>query len=350
MHEFSINEIVQDLKAVLDCLQTCVFNTLKPAIYQAVIPYLCSFVYSGFEYLNEHNIILGTTDKSFKKRLDKSRSKFLKQYTEFNRGTFNKLKKFNEEEFNRFFSKEYPDLSLIKLKHINNYYLASINDKPIDNYHLCSSILGCEIGSYIDDITPQVQSFIYQMTKFIVQVLVAAHIKPVNSTKKISFAEIKYEDINMTCNHPKFCIKDNPTILMAMLDILCTINSYNEIFTKINTAERLDLKIKYLILFSSVVGLKKVISFCRESNIELIIDGKFEEFVTEINEKYCTSQMRNYCAHYGYKETDWKNDPVVECFEKNINKPINEISVDLSKHLLTLGNYLNKFLIKVPVS
>ena len=349
MRNFSICEIIQDLKAILDCLQTCVSNNVNVAIYQAVNPYLCSFVYSGFDYLEKQNIILKISDKSFKKKVGKSRSKFLKQYMEFNQGTFNKLNDFNRNEYVKFFCKKYPNLSPVISKDINNYYIASINDKPIDNYHLSSGILGCEIGSYLDDITPQVQSFIYQMTRFIVQILISAHIEPINNTHKISFPKIKYNDINMAYGYKNFGIQNNPPILMAFLDILCTVNSYNEVFVKINSYKRLDLKVKYLILFGSVIGLKKLMIFCHNSNIELPEHREFEEFIIQTDKSYCKNQLRKYCSHYGYEESDWESDPIVEVFEKNFHNPINEISEDLSMQLLKLSEYLNKFIIKVPL-
>lgn len=349
IQDFAICEIVNDLKAILDCLQSCVFNNANAAIVQGVNPYLCTLVYSGYEFLEKHKIDIGISDNGFKKKVSKSRSKFLKQYPEFKKGTYESLNNFNREEYIKFFHKDYPTLSPKIIKEVNNYYIASVNEKPIDNYHLSSSILGCEIGSYIDDITPQIQQFIYQMTHFIVQILLAAHIDPVNCTQKTLFPEVRYNGINMAYSYKNFGIHNNPPILMAFLDILCTVNSYNEVFVKINSNERLDLKVKYLILFCSVVGVKNIIAFCRKSNIELTIERKFEEFITETDQIYCKSKIRNYCAHYGYEETDWESDPVVEVFEKYFNKPINEISDDLSNQLLQLGEYLNKFVIKVPL-
>ncbi len=44
---------------------------------------------------------------------------------------------------------------------------------------------------------------------------------------------------------------------MAFMDISCIVNSYNEVFTKVNIDERLDLKVKFLVLFESVMGIKK---------------------------------------------------------------------------------------------
>ncbi len=349
LREFSINEIVHDFKAILDCLQICAYNKVNADIFQGFNPYLCSFVYSGYKYLEEKKVISGIGDIDFKKKVDKSRSKFLKQYVKFNEGTYKRLNKFNHDEYIKFFRKYNPNSYPFITKEVNNYNIASINNKPIDNYHLSSSILCCEIGSYIDDITPNVELFIYQMTSFIVQILVAAHVEPANCTQIILFPKVKYNDINMAHSYKNFGIKNNPPILMAFLDILCTVNSYNEVFVKINSNDRFDLKVKYLILFISVIGLKEVVKFCRKSNFELPIDGDFEEFITQTDQTYCRSKIRNYCAHYGYKEIDWESDPIVEVFEKNFNKPIGEISDDLSKQLLKLSDYLNKFVIKVPL-
>ncbi len=78
------------------------------------------------------------------------------------------------------------------------------------------------------------------------------------------------------------------------------------------------------------------------------MDDEFKRFVYRIDKFYCLNPLRRYCAHYGFLEKDWESDPVVEVFERIFNKPINEISEDLSDQLLKLGEYLNKFIIKVP--
>lgn len=350
LNEFSMSEIVYDLKAVLNCLQICMANKVDASIYEGFIPYLCTFVYSGYEYLEKQNIILKTSDKAFKKKIGKVRSKFLKQYATFNNGTYKSLNDFNRNEYIKFFHKKYPNSSPILTREIKNYYIASINDKPIDNYHLSSSILGCEIGSYNDDITPQVQSFIYQMVYFIVQILTAAHKDIGRNTKRVSFDKVKYADINMAYNYENIGVQGNPPILMAFMDILCTVNSYNEIFAKINSNKRIDLKVKYLVLFESIQGIKKIIEFCQESKIDLIIDKTVVEFVKNTDKVCCKNLLRRYCAHYEYKETCWGSDPIVEAFEKHFNKSINEINKDLSLCLEMLANYLNDFVIKVPFS
>ncbi len=348
LEDFSISEIVQDLKAILNCLQICMYNKVEASIYEGFIFYLCTFIYSGNEYLEDHNVIPESDNKSFKKKVEKSRSKFLKQYAEFTQGTYEKLNKFNRDEYIKFFLKAYPNVSPIIVKEIKNYYIASINNKPIDNYHLSSGILGCEIGSYIDDITPQIQSYVYQMVSFVGQILSAAQINIESDKQNISFEEVKYADIDMAYKYKNFAIQDNPPILMALMDILCIVNSYNEVFIKINSYERLDLKVKYLILFENIRGLIKIIEFCRASKIDLNIDNEFNEFIEQIDKSYCRNQLRRYCAHYGYKETDWKSDPIVEVFEKHFKKPIGKISRDLSEQILKLGDYLNGYVIKIP--
>lgn len=85
------------------------------------------------------------------------------------------------------------------------------------------------------------------------------------------------------------------------------------------------------------------------SNIELPEHSEFEEFITQTDKSYCKNQLRKYCAHYGYEESDWESDPVTEVFEKNFHNSIKVISDDLSMQLLKLSEYLNRFLIKVPL-
>lgn len=347
LHEASITEIINDFKAIMDCYQICIHNNVESAILQAFNPYLCVFVHSGIEYL-ENNNLLKIYDKKFKEKVEKIRSKFLKQYADLKPKTYKSLNDFNRDECLKFFDKKYPKSNCLLTQDVKNYYIASINNKPIDNYHLSSSIFDCEIGSYLDDIAPQIQSFIYQMTKLIVQLLLAAHIDYEEKKEIISFDKVNYADIDMAYNYKNFGIQNNPPILMAFMDILCIVNSYNEVFTKVNINERLDLKVKFLVLFESIVGIKKLIEFCDSSMININMDDEFKRFVYRIDRIYCRNPLRRYCAHYGYLETDWKSDPVVEVFEKLLYKPIEEISEDLSNQLLKLGEYINKFIIKVP--
>ncbi len=347
LHEFSITEMVYDFKAIMNCYQICIQNNVEAAIYQVFNPYLCVFVYSGIEYLENHNL-LKIVDKEFKDKVEKTRSKFLKQYADLKPSTYKSLNEFNREEYLKFFDKEYPKSNHLLTKDVKNYYIASIDNKPIDNYHLSSGILDCEIGSYIDNITPQIQSFISQMTKLIVQIFLDAHIEYEERTEIISFDKVSYADINMAYNYKNFGIQDNPPVLMAFMDILCIVNSYNEVFTKVNSDKRFDLKVKYLVFFESIVGIKKLIEFCDTSMININMDDEFKKFVFHIDKSYCRNQLRRYCAHYGYSETEWESDPIVEVFEKIYNKSIEGISEDLSMQLLKLGEYLNKFIIKLP--
>ena len=66
--EFSISEIINDFKAILNCLKICVDNKVEAPIFEDFIPYLCTFVYSGYEYLEKQNIILDIDDKGFKRK------------------------------------------------------------------------------------------------------------------------------------------------------------------------------------------------------------------------------------------------------------------------------------------
>lgn len=186
------------------------------------------------------------------------------------------------------------------------------------------------------------------MVSFIAQILVAAHIEIEQSAKAISFNKIQYADINIGGNYKNFGIQNNPPILMAFMDILCTVNSYNDVFTEINTDERFDLKVKYLIFFESIQGIKRIIEFCQTSQIDLTIDKAFTEFIDKMEKTCCKNQLRRYCAHYGYKETNWRSDPIIEVFEKHFEKPFAVISKDISAYILKLSIYLNAFVIKMP--
>ena len=349
MQDYSCAEIAFDYKAIAECLSSCLFNNVGAAIYAAVVPYLCVFVYAGQEYFDNKKAKYNFENKPLKTKVGKARSIFLKQYAELDQqNTYWCLNDFNKSEYNKFLRKEFPNLRPNQAGRFNNYYIACINDKPVDNYHLSSLSLGCEIGSYVDDIQPQIQTFIYQMVSFIGNVITAAHLKIEPNTTKITFDEAVYYDINMAYNYVNFGIQNNPPVLMAFMDILCSVNAYNEILTKFNLEKVLDLKIKYLTLFCGIVGTKNLINHCRANNIHLEIDCEFEKFISNINRKYCTSKLRKYCAHYDYQDMCWESDPVVEAFEAQFKLPIAEVSQVLSDLLLTLSNYLNDFVIKKP--
>ncbi len=73
LHEASITEIINDFKAIMDCYQICIHNNFESAILQVFNPYLCVFVHSGIEYL-ENNNLLKIYDKKFKEKVEKIRS------------------------------------------------------------------------------------------------------------------------------------------------------------------------------------------------------------------------------------------------------------------------------------
>lgn len=341
--QFTINEILVDLKSILTCLQICAFNKVNFSIYMGIVPYMCTFVYAAYEFLKKEGMIAKNIDKTFTKKIKKVRSKFLKQYVEFKQGTYNSLNNFNRNEYIKHFNKIYPGIDVFFDKTVCNYYVATLNNLPIDNYHLSSSILNCEIGSYKEDIAPDVQSFICNMIAFVKELLLSfANDSFEDPTNKIEFENIQYFNFNMAYGYKNFAIKDNPPILMAFLDILCAINSFNTVFKRINVDQRLELKIGYLLLFESKLGIEQLIKYCKESLIDINPPNTLIEYIADIR---CVNQLRNYCAHYDYNKQTWHADPIVEAFEYHFKQTLNIVDDMIKAWLLDLGRLLNNYLI-----
>ena len=97
----------------------------------------------------------------------------------------------------------------------------------------------------------------------------------------------------MAYNYKNFGIQDNPPVLMAFMDILCIVNSYNEVFTKVNIDERLDLKVKFLVLFdiSTFNQIDAMLARLTELNYK---PKKFDNIhLITINQKLFTFDIAN---------------------------------------------------------
>lgn len=341
---YSKNEILSDFKSIYNCLQICLKNDVNVYVYQSIMPFLCSRLYAGLKYLKKQNPRL-VIDKEFWGRLSKSRSKFLKEYTEFKENSYNKLKSYIEKESNKFFEYEKLKNENVLRQDINNYFITTYNNKPIDNYHLRMKILCCDIGVYNEDIKTDVGNFVEKMCNYLSCVIGGPD--RVKTPKKLKLGKFVIFNLNISHKYENFNISDAP-ILIVLLDILCTINSFIEIFTLICENDKLFLKTAYLILFDSILGLHRIIDFCQENNININISDDFKNKILLLEEKYCKNCVRRHCAHYGFDSTYLK-DPITEIFESKFEGSLNAIRQDIFAKLKDLSNILYAIIFKYPL-
>lgn len=261
--EYTMAQIISDYKSIFVYLQDCLNNKIDYPSIMGVMPYICMLVSEGYAFLQREQLICG--DIIAKDDLDiikNCRANGIKLYEGFKTSTFNSINMFNRDEYIKFYKNSFPKEKIILLHSVMNYFLCFTNELPIGNYHLYSKrVTGIEIGTYKSDITEDIYNFTYILSNFIAQILNSMTNKkyfPYLSKKKIEI-DFKYLELNMAFKYKYFCIKNSPPVLIAFLDVLCVINFYNEVFTKINEDEILDIKIKYIILFYSVLSLKDII-------------------------------------------------------------------------------------------
>ena len=347
--ENAISHIFCDYKAILEFVMTCRNNHLDYSSYMGIMPFFCMYVLEGYNFLCKNNIINKdciTTQEL--EKLEKCRSVGVKLHSNFKKKTFNSINNFNREEYIKFFNKAGSFARLFLTKSIKNYFVCCIDNYPIGNYHLYSKkVLDMEIGTYIDDVSPQVFDYAYLLSSFSAKIVIAID-KTVNpdlmGQEKISM-QFDYADLNMAYDYTNFRIKQSPPILMALLDVLCVLNSYRKIFTQINKDRVFDIKIKFTILFYAILSLKAIFNYCDTENIDIQAKRDFIDYILGLDKQYVKNNLRKFCMHYDFPSTDWKEDPFTEAFELEFQKPIKNVSQDLSEVLNTLANKLQEYLI-----
>lgn len=339
--------IILDYESILNFLKTCIDNKLDYASYMGIMPFLCMYVVEGYKLLSKNNIIKkNSIDKDFLLKIEKCRACGVKLYSDFSKKTFNSINDFNRDEYIKFFKKAFPTLEPKIFSFVDNYFVCFVDNLLIGNYHLYSrKVLNLEMGSYIDDITSRVYEFSYNLVNFISKIIfmVDKTFKP-KCIKKIDF-EFKYSDLNMAYNYQNFAIKNSPPILMAFIDILSILNSYRKIFCNINQDFILDIKIKYIILFYSIVSIKDIVNYCKINIIDININDKLVNYVIEIDSKYVKNNLRKYCMHYDFPENKWESNPFLNEFELTFDMPIDEISNELNTAIDKLSTMLQDYLI-----
>lgn len=345
----AISNIYNDYIAILNYVTTCLNNKLDYSSFMGVYPFLCLYVVEGYNFLTKYKIIdTNAISKNNLKKLINCRACGVKLYSDFKNTTFESINKFNRNEYEKFFRKAFPNLKLKLLKIVDNYFICFTDGFPIGNYHLYSKkVLNMEIGSYIEDVGPRIFELSSVLSSF--SFAIVKGINPnvdINQLgkKKINI-NFDYADLNMAYNYSNFSIKNNPPILMALLDVLCVLNSCAKIFSLINDDLRLGVKIKYPILLYSILSLKNILKYSEENGIVTGFDKSFETYVNDLDARYVKNNLRKYCMHYEFPKNNWERDPFVEEFSKFFGNDFDGVHKEISSTIEELSNKLHKNLI-----
>ena len=347
--ENAIFHIKCDYEAIIDYMMTCLNNNLDYSSYMGIMPFFCMYVHEGYNYLNENKLInADCRAEQDLNKLKKYRAKGVKLYEGFTQTAFKSINKFNRNEYIKFYKKKFPESEPNLSPSVNNYFICCVDEFPIGNYHLYSKkVFNMEIGSYISDISPLIHDFAYLLANFSSKIVVA--LDPSFDRNNIGARNIQmnfnYTDLNMAYDYSNFRIKGIPPILMAFLDILCVLNSYRKVFVAINDDCVFDLKVKYTILLYAIKSLISIIEYCEENKIDINMDETMKLYIWDLKSIYIKNRLRRFCMHYDFPENTWNKDPFVEEFEKIFEKPIAEISTELSKIIEDLSKKLQDYLI-----
>lgn len=347
--ENAIFHIKCDYEAILDYMTTCLNNKLDYSSYMGVMPFFCMYVHEGYKYLNKNKLI--NTDciaEQYLNKLNKYRAKGVKLYEEFKQTTFSSINEFNRSEYIKFYKKAFPKSNPRLLPFVDNYFICCVDEFPIGNYHLYSKkVFNMEIGSYIPDISQRIYDLAYLLSKFSSKIVVAldpSFDKNNIGTRNIQM-NVNYTDLNMAYDYSNFRIKGMPPILMSFLDILCVLNSYRKVFVTINEDSVLDLKVKYTILLYAIKSQISIIEYCEKNKIDIQMGEAMKQYILDLKSVYIKNRLRRFCMHYDFPETIWNKDPFVEEFERLFEKPIAEITNELSAIIEDLSKKLQDYLI-----
>lgn len=345
---YQVKQIVEDYRAIYEFLIDYLASKVSYCAIMGVFPYLCMLVCEGYEVLEKNNFI--PTNFIDEKQLDKikqCRAKGIKLYEKFKQSTYNSIQEFNNNEFEKFLNKTNPLFPRwMKEPFVDNYFIVVLNNKIVGNYHLyANKILNQEIGTYNGNIPEEIKELSTTLAWFVVTIVRHLDGELLNyEAQPFTFPHKEY-DLNMKKNYKNFSIMNQPPILMAFLDIISVLNYYNEFFSKASRDFYLKLKIKYAILFYSIIGTKNILEYCQKENITLQ-DGLLEEIYL-LDKNLCSNLLRRYSLHYEYKE-NWSINPIDEAFESKFHRSIEEIDSLLDESILDLAKKLNDFLIVYP--
>lgn len=346
----ALQHILADYNSILNYVMNCRNNDLDYCCSMAIMPFFCMYVAEGFDFLVKNQIInVDCISSEDLKRIKKCRALGVKLYSSFKQSTFNSINDFNREEYIKFFKKAFPNADVKILKIVDNYFLCFVNGFPVGNYHLyAKKILNMDIGSYIEDVSEEVYNHSYLLASFITIV-----VKSLNQSldldtfgkEKINI-EAKYVDFNMAYNYSNFSIEDCPPVLMALLDVLCVLNSFRKVFSLINKDENFGIKIGYSVLFYSVLSVKEILSYCESNSIIIPASCVLSRSVETLEDKYVKNRLRKYCMHYDFPENEWNEEPFKEEFESCFGINLKAIFRELTNDIDALGDELQTFLIR----
>lgn len=349
---YTIGCILRDYKSIFYYIRHCMDNkSVHPGITN-VLPYISMLVYEGNKFLKRNGIIkIDSELEDDIRKLNHFRSMGIKLYSEFNLKQYCALNDFNKNEYEKFYKKAYPLSKVHLVREVNNYFLHIVNGILIGNYHLyAQKIFETEIGSYNDNISVWVGDYTYLVSNFISSILSIFEVDMISpqDIKGLKFDD-KYVGINMAYAYKNFSIQDNPPILMALLDLVCNLNFFENIFSKINKDLVLDLKLKYCVIFYSILSIKKILEFCISHDFAIDKSAEFYRYVVDLESQYVCNRLRVVCMHYDLEENsieEFKSDPFKEQFEHVLGKDLWGCKDKISKVLKELSEELNDFVIK----
>lgn len=329
---YAVEQILSDYKAIYDFMMVYLENRQSYHIMAGIIPYLSLIVYEGYDFLNKNNQLNGVSiNINHLREIRKWRAKGIKLYENFSEKAYLSIEKFIAQEQNKFGINQ------------NNFCIKFINFHPIGNYHLyAKKIFNTSIGTYNDQIPSIISDLVTTLSSFITNILCVKNIELVQIEQKQIFFDIQNVDLDITDTSQIIKIKNNPVLVTAFLDVLCFINYYLQIFSKINSNFYFDLKFKYTVFYYAVISLKHIFDFC--SNKNLLHYKQVYKQITECHKTFLDGELRNNCCHYGYLGL-YKIAPIDETFKRVFKmRNINEISNFLFVKLEELAEILDGFL------
>ena len=345
----AISHILCDYKAILAFMKNCLDNHLAHPSYMGLLPFFFTYVYEGYKYLHENQLInIDCVTKQALDELEEYRAKGVKLHYGFKQSTSNSINKFNEGEYRKFYDQKFPKKEVCYDHSVANYFIHCIDEFPVGNYHLYSKkVFNMEMGSYVSDISVPITNRIYLLTKFSSEIARAidTHFDINNIATRNIQMTFNYTELNMAYDYSNFRIKGVPPILMAVLDILCVLNSYCKIFTVINENFMFDIKVKYAVLFYSIMSLKGIVEHCEKKQIDIQMDESLKSYIFDLDKKYIINRLRICCMHYDFPIEDWNSDPFIDAFEKDFDNSIEAISQELSLTIDELAEKIQKYLI-----
>lgn len=353
LREFIKYDIAEDYRAILKYCFFYLNNHCDYTIMAGLLPYISMFVLEGHSYLSKRKIIeIDSIDRELRKEVGGYRAKGVKLYGQFNMKEFNNINNFIDSEYNKFLKSKYKKGSQTSSVETYNYFLALLDNEVIGNYHwYTKKIFDIDISICGDkeEANNKIAHYVESITKFIAQVyvcLTGTTISPQDSTAGLTF-KVEYLDLNMKVHDVNFNESCPRNILLALLDVLCSLNYYRKIFYKINSDFHFDIKIKYCTLFYATISIKKILEFCKLRSIEIGEIDRLENYILELDSMVIKNNLRKVCMHYEVFDKNYHEcqiDPFIEEFEKELKQSIENIQKNLHCYIENLSNIVSSLI------